>query len=189
MLDMKTKTEDFAAQPDRDRVIRETQNGVIARMKARPEDAKSTLVTTGRIDDGLACTVEQGRFSTVTDLGRGMGGDASAPPPGFHARVAIVGCVGMAIKMLAAREGLVFRSVEVTVETDFDDSAIFGLGSSPAGPLETRVDIRVESDEDEATVRELVDRTLAMDPWYLALRDAQRVLPKLTVSGGADGRE
>lgn len=168
---------------DRDAVIRNSQNNVIARMQEDSDKARSTIVTTGRIGEGLACTVTQGKFSTVTDLGRGMGGDAAGPSPGFHARVAIAGCVGMAVKMLAAREGLAFHAVEVTVETDFDDGALFGLGTASAAPVETRVSIHVESDAGEMAVTEIVDRALAMDPWYLALRDAQRVVPRLTVTG------
>lgn len=174
--------EDVTPQSPRDAVTRDAQNNVIASMKANPEDVMSTVVTTGRIDEGLACTVRQGNFSVVTDFGRGMGGDAAGASPGFYGRAAIVGCVGMAIKMLAAREGLVFRSVEVSVETDFDDSALFGLGSNSAAPTETRVKISVESDEDVAFLHEVVGRAIAMDPWYLALRDEQIVVPSLTVS-------
>lgn len=168
-------------RPARDALIREAQQNVIARMKTDPENARSTTVTTGRVEEGLACTVRQGKFETVTDLGRGMGGDATGPSPSFHARAAIAGCVAIAVKMLAAREGIVFRAVEVSVETDFDDGALFGLGSASAAPLETRVDIAVESDENETLVREIVDRALAMDIWYLALRDAQKVVPRLSV--------
>ena len=168
--------------PDRDAVIRNSQNAVIARMTADPEKACSTIVTSGRIGEGLACTVRQGKFSTVTDLGRGMGGDAAGPSPGYYARVAIAGCVGMGVKMLAAREGVVLRNVEVTVETDFDDSALFGLGTATAAPLETRIGIAVDSDADETLINEIVDRALAMDPWFLALRDPQKVIARVTVA-------
>ena len=75
-----------------------------------------------------------------------------------------------------------FRSVEVTVETDFDDSALFGLGTATAAPIETRISIAVESDEYETRVREIVDRALAMDPWFLALRDPQKVIARVKVA-------
>ncbi|GEM_PF-853954 len=170
------------ANRGRDAIIRDNQNAVIARMAADLDAARSTIVTTGRIDEGLSCTVRQGKFSTVTDLGRGMGGDATGPSPGFHARAAIAGCVGMGVKMLAAREGAVFRSIEVTVETDFDDSALFGLGTATAAPLKTRIGIAIDSDEDEALINEIVDRALVMDPWFLALRDPQNVIVRVKVA-------
>ncbi len=168
--------------PDRDAVIREAQEKVIARMEADREAARTTIVTTGRIAEGLVCTVEQGPFRAVTDLGRGMGGDAAGPSPGFFARAAIAGCVGMGVKMLAAREGVAFDHMTITVETDFDDSAIFGLGDASAAPLVTRVRIDIESDAPAEAVADIVDRALEMDPWFLALRDAQVVEPIVTAT-------
>lgn len=162
-------------EADPDAAIRTAQAAVIARMRADLAAARSTIVTTGEVDEGLACHVRQGKFATTVDLGPGMGGSATGPSPGFHARAAICGCVAIAVKMLAAREGFTFQKVSVTVETDFDDGALFGLGERSAAPLETRVSILIQSDEDENAVCGLVDRALAMDPWFLALRDAQRV--------------
>ncbi|MCB2100079.1 MAG: OsmC family protein [Rhodobacterales bacterium] len=166
----------FSTPPqDRDAVIRDRQNAVIARMQADPEAARSTIVTTAVVGEGLACNVRQGRFSALLDLGPGMGGDAAGPSPGFFGRAAIGGCVAMAVKMLAAREGVRFRRVTATVETDFDDTALFGLGASSAAPTETRVIVTVVTDADPAVVDDIVARTLDMDPWFLALRDPQRV--------------
>lgn len=161
--------------PKRDQVIRDAQNAVIDRMSQDLEAACSTLVTTGRIEEGLACHVTQGKFEAMLDLGRGMGGDAAGPSPGFFARAAVVGCVGMGVKMLAAREGFVFRSLEVTIECDFDDAALMGLSPRTAAPLMSRIRIEIDTDDDPAAVDDLVERALAMDPWFLALRDAQVV--------------
>ena len=166
----------------RDAFLRDQQNAVIARMRADPQKARSTIVTTGRVDAGIACTASQGKFSTVMDFGPGMGGEATGPSPGFHARAAIAGCVAMAIKMLATREGLVLETVEVSVETDFDDAALFGLGSGKASPLETRIAISIRTAEPDGRVRQIVDRALDMDPWFLALRDPQKVVPSVTVT-------
>jgi uncharacterized OsmC-like protein len=168
---------------DPDERIRTAQNAVIERMRADLDAARNTVVTTGEINDGLACHVRQGKFSATLDFGPGMGGTGAGPSPGFHARAGICGCVAMGIKMLAAREGLAFRKTRVTVETDFDDAALFGLSSSTAAPIETRVTISIETDEDDDRVRALVDRALEMDPWYLALRDGQTVLRSIATSG------
>ncbi|WP_172330650.1 OsmC family protein [Mangrovicoccus sp. HB161399] len=173
------------AQQEADARIREAQSRVIARMEADLSAARSTIVTTGEIGEGLACQVQQGRFSAVLDLGPGMGGTAAGPSPGFHARAAICGCVAIQVKMLAAREGLAFDRVLVTVETDFDDAALFGLGDGPAAPLETRVAIAIDSAEDSDRIEALVDRALEMDPWYMALRDRQRVRSTLSVRPAA----
>ena len=111
-----------------------------------------------------------------------MGGEAAGPSPGFFARSAIVGCVGIGIKMLAAREGFRVERLAVTVETDFDDTALMGLGESSAGPLRTRIAVDIESPDDPARIADMVNRALERDPWFLALRDAQVVEPCLSVS-------
>ena len=159
----------------RDVQIQDAQSRVIDRIRADPARARSTITTSGRVNEGLVCEVRQGKFRTVMDLGRAMGGDASAPSPGFFGRAAIAGCVAIAIKMLAAREGLHFIAVDVDVETDFDDAAIFGIGSTSAAPLDTRLTIAIETNEAETRVSDVVDRALEADPWFLALRDPQVV--------------
>lgn len=179
-------TIDHRAHDDR---IRASQATVIARMNADPAACQRTYSTTGEIRAGLTCHIEQGRFSATTDLGLAMGGDAAGPSPGFYARGAIVGCVGIAIKMLAVREGLVLEKVTVTVETDFDDTALMGLGSNPAGPMRTRVIVGIESTDDPARIAEVVNRSLERDPWFLALRDAQVVEPQLSVRAIADAAD
>jgi uncharacterized OsmC-like protein len=166
--------------------IRACQADVIARMQADPAACRRTYATAGEIRAGLTCHIEQGGFSATADLGPGMGGEAAGPSPGFYARSAIVGCVGIGIKMLAVREGFVLDRLTVTVETDFDDAALMGLGANSAGPLRTRIGIDIDSKDDPARIADMVDRALDRDPWFLALRDAQVVEPHLSVSATAD---
>lgn len=189
MNDMPINPQDMMTGAEKDAFIRTQQNAVVERMKSDLDAARSTLVASGTIKEGLACHVEQGKFRTTLDMGTGMGGEASGPPPGFFARAAIVGCVAIAVKMLAAREGLRFEQVDVTVEMDFDDAALMFLTESSAAPLNTRVNIAIKSDEPEELVSDLVDRALSRDPWYLALRDAQLVTPSLVVSPQLIGQQ
>lgn len=160
---------------DPDTRIREAQLSVVSRMKAAPEKARSTLRTCGEVNEGLACRITQGKFNAVLDLGPGMGGDATGPSPGFFGRTAIAGCVAIAVKMHAAREGLRLNRVDVAVEMDFDDAALFGIGEGSAAPLDTRLFIEIETNADSDIVNDLVSRVLEMDPWFLALRDPQNV--------------
>ena len=156
--------------------IRHAQTKVIERLSADPVAARVTISAAGHVGDGLACTVKQGKFTTTMDMGPAMGGAAFGPSPGFFARAAIIGCVAIAIKMTAAREGLKVQSVDVDLETDSDDLAIFGLGGGNAAPLETRISIMVNASEPDGIIADLIERVLKYDPWFLALRDAQTVL-------------
>lgn len=187
-------TQHLTASPqamDRDAQIRDAQAAVIARMKSDPDKARSTIKTNGHIGEGLACHVTQGRFEMVLDMGKAMGGACAGLSPGFHGRAAIAACVAMAVKMLAARESVRFEAVDVSVEMDFDDAALFGLGSGNAAPLDTRIAIDVTTDADQSTVQDIVDQALAWDIWYLALRDPQQVSTRLSVlePGHAPGRQ
>lgn len=160
---------------DKDSRIRDAQNRVIEVFKKRPQKALNTSHASAVIEDGLTCTFTQGELSAVMDMPVIMGGDARGPTPGFFARAGIAGCVSIGIKQTAVLAGAVFDSVIVDIETDFDDSAMMGLGDATAGPLETRLAIRICSHLPQAEVSALVDKALAMDPWFLALRNEQTV--------------
>ena len=113
-----------------------------------------------------------------------LGGDGSAPTPGFFIRAGLIGCVAIGIKMTAAREGVPLESVDVDVEMDFDDSAVFGLGSNSAAPLETRFTIALQSSAPWDQVTAMVDRALAADTFFLALKDAQNVKARVVRGEG-----
>ena len=70
------------------------------------------------------------------------------------------------------------------VATDFDSGAMLGIGCNAAGPLETRISIRIETAEPEEAVEALVQGALSMDPWFLALKDAQSVKTLIDVEPG-----
>ena len=121
------------------------------------------------------------------DLPTIMGGEDSGPTPGFFARAGIAGCVSIGLKQLLINEGVEVTAITLDIETDFDDAASMGIGENSAAPLETRLNIRIESEAPEAQLRPLVDRLLKMDPWFLALRDAQSVKVALTLGAPKDG--
>lgn len=162
--------------------IRAAQARVIKVFRNKPETARSTNSAQAVVRDGLKCTFTQDGHSAVMDMPEIMGGENAGPTPGFFGRAGVAGCVSIGIKQAAIKEGLDLNSVTVGIETDFDDAAPFGLGNNSAAPLETRLSIQMETSEPGEKVRDLVDRVLEMDPWFLALRDAQNV--KISVMAG-----
>ena len=143
--------------------------------KRRPEAALDSKHAEARIAEGLTCKVTEGDREVVLDMSEIMGGSALGPAPGFHARAAISGCVAIGIKLTAVRLGIELRSVHVGLDMDFDDSALLGMGEASAAPLRTRIKITLASDADEETLQGLVDAALKADPYFLALRDPQKV--------------
>ena len=158
-----------------DNHIRTCQNDVIRRLSERPDQGRVTSVISGSVTNGLKCRVSQGPHHVDMDMSKAMGGEATAPSPGFFAKAGLVGCLAIATRMTAARTGIAVRSVHVDVETDTDTLAIFQKGGGNAAPLDTRISIRIDTDEPDDRIDALMDQVLDIDTWFLALRDAQPV--------------
>jgi uncharacterized OsmC-like protein len=160
---------------DRDDAIRSAQERALSIFERKPSAALSFAKASGHLDEGLHCTVSSRELDVRMDMPKELGGDGSAPTPGFFIRAGLIGCVAIGIKMTAAREAIPLESVNVDVEMDFDDRATFGLGENTAAPLETRLTITLKSPAPWAAVEEMARRALATDTYYLAFRDAQRL--------------
>jgi uncharacterized OsmC-like protein len=168
----------------RNEKIRSAVERVSDVFRKKPSAAMSTKRASGRIEHGLVCHARQDSYTATMDMPEPVGGEGSAPSPGFHIRAGLVGCIAIGVKLTAAREGIDIGVVEVDVEMDFDDGALLGVGDNSAAPLETRVTIGVESMAPWEQVAAMVGRALECDPFFLALRDAQSVETSLVPAKG-----
>jgi uncharacterized OsmC-like protein len=167
---------------DKDSAIRQVQARIMAVFEKRPAAGRSTSAISARVENGLRCAVAEGDHTLIADMPEAMGGDEAGPTPGFYARAGLASCIAIGIKMTAVREGHMLDRVEVRVETDFDDAALFGLGDAVAGPLETRIVVWAVAGMSAAALDALVERALQADPWFRALHDAQSV--RVSVEAG-----
>ena len=147
--------------------------------RKKPAAAFNTKRATGRIEHGLICNARQDDYTATMDMPEPIGGEGSAPSPGFHIRMGLVGCVAIGIKLTAAREGVDIGVIDVDVEMDFDDAAMIGVSDNSAAPLETRITIAIESTAPWEEVTAMVGRALERDPYFIAFRDAQPMKTKL----------
>ena len=159
----------------RDVEIRAAQERAADIFRKKPGAAFSSIRANAHLGDGLACTVRQGDYEVVADMPKVLGGLGSAPSPGFFVRAGLASCVAIGIKLAAAREAIAIEAIDVDVEMDFDDSALLGMGGNSAAPLETRLTITLATSAPWHEVTAMVERALAADPFFLALRDAQNV--------------
>ena len=169
---------------DRNAEIRAAQERIIAVYRRKPKTAFSSIRATGRLEEGLTCRFRQGDHEATMDMSKTLGGDDAGPTPGFFVRAGLAGCVAIGIKMTATREGIAVESIDVDVEMDFDDSAMFGVGNNSAAPLATRFTVALKSNAPWDEVMAMVDRALAADPYFLALRDAQNVSASVVRQSG-----
>ena len=140
--------------------IRTALEGAIGYLTEHPEDAKSTdSFATATIDEGLRCKVRgPDGAELTTDMVTSVGGNNSAPSPGWVLRAATARCVATLIAMKAALEKVELGDVEVTVDSRSDDLGILGIDEQvPAGPLSVSVRVKVDANgNDPDRIREMV---------------------------------
>ena len=141
--------------------IRDKLQGAIDYLNANPDDAKytdSTAVATVVDMDGLKVEVEgPDGASITTDMPTSVGGTNASVSPGWYLRAAEASCVATLIAMRAAHQGVNLTSIEVTVDSESDDRGITGADDSvPAGPLSTRVAVRLGAGSVDSTALEAI---------------------------------
>jgi uncharacterized OsmC-like protein len=166
----------MTADTTADTKIRDALARVETAFSKKPGLARSTDKTLARVEAGLKCVTRQGDYTSMIDMPAAMGGDGSAPSPGFLGRSAIAGCLAIGIKMTAARAGVPVEAVEVEIEMDWDDRGLLGMGEAPAGCLGSRLRIAVDSPAPEEAVRAMVDDAMANSPWLSTFIEPQNVV-------------
>lgn len=98
-------------------------------------------------------------------MATGVGGDASAPSPGWLLRAALAGCDAVLIAMQCAEEGLRLSRLETEVASESDDRGLLGLDDVPAGPLSVHTTVRIAAEgTPPSELRALVERALRRSP-------------------------
>ena len=142
---------------------------------ARASDAAATAVC----EDGLRFRIE-GPWSPLTsDMSKSVGGDASAPSPGWLMRAALAACDATLVAMEAARDGIELTDLQVSVESESDFRGVLGIDpSAQPGPLSMRVAYRLAArNATDAQLHAIVERAESHSP----VRDAlAREVPMTT---------
>lgn len=139
----------------------------------RPSLGLSTGVSRTRIRQGLTCEIEEGPWKLVADMPAQAGGNGTGPTPGVLGRAAFGSCLAIGYMMQAARLGVPITSIEVEVQADYDDGALFGVSSAPPGYLDVRYTVTVESSATESDVLRVLDEGDAHSPYLDVFSRAQ----------------
>jgi uncharacterized OsmC-like protein len=148
--------------------IADTIRNATEYLTANPGEARYTdSAAVATLEDGLKVRVAapDGR-EIETDMPTGVGGEDSAPSPGWLFRAALAACDTTLIAMRAAMLGVELTDVEVTIDSESNDHGILGIDESvPAGPLSVRTRVRIAAeDADAQDVRQLVEWAVAHCP-------------------------
>jgi uncharacterized OsmC-like protein len=167
--------------------IRDAINRAREFLRANPEKARSTdSAATATIEAGLRCRVSGPNGAVlVSDMTPGVGGDGSAPSPGWLMRAAHASCDATLIAMKAAEEGVELSRVEVVVDSLSDDRGLLGMSDEvPAGPISTRVRIKVAaSGVTEERLRRIVEWAREHSPVDDAIGRAVPLTVEIQVAG------
>jgi uncharacterized OsmC-like protein len=125
--------------------IRESIERTGAALAQSPAKARSTAAPlSARLIDGLSFEVKGAGGETVrTDMPPAMGGEASAPNPGWLMRASLAACTATVIAMRAARLGVKLTALEVDAESDTDSRRLLGLDDGAASVLALRLKVRI----------------------------------------------
>ncbi len=147
---------------------------IVEALTADPASGRGTGKTIARVRDGLACEIESGPWRFVADLPKTTGGTESGPTPGMYGRAALGSCLAIGYALRAARHGVKLDSIEVEVQADYDDGALYGTRDVPAGYSEIRCIVTVETSAPEADVMRVLDEADRHSPYLDIFQRAQR---------------
>jgi uncharacterized OsmC-like protein len=114
-------------------------------LSLRPSIGRGTATTRVRLVEGLACEIEDGRWTMNVDLSAKSGGTGGAPDPGVYGRGALGSCLAIAYALWAAEAELPIDSLSVEIEADYDARGMYGVDGAIADYPEIRYRVILKS--------------------------------------------
>ena len=156
--------------------IQNSVSNVITYLKDNPDEAISTSAPiTAVMEGGLRCRATGANGQTiVTDMPKAVGGGGTAPSPGWMSGAALATCDATRIALRAAEIGVTLDTLEVSVDSVFDDRGLFGMDDTvQAGPLSVRTRVAIgAAGVAEDVLREIVEVAVICSPVADGLRRA-----------------
>jgi len=135
-------------------------------LRAKPYVGRKTATSVTRMVNGTTCEVSEGRWTLTADLSEKVGGHGLGPDSGVLGRAAFGSCAVMSYVMWATKLDLQLDAIEVTIETDVDSGGLYGTADVPAGYLQARAIVRIESSEPPERVVELINKGDKHSPYH-----------------------
>jgi uncharacterized OsmC-like protein len=155
------------------RELYELKAGVLGR---RPELAGRAGQALVRMEDRLACRVEDEGRSLLVDLAAEDGGNGRGPDPDQLMRAGLGAGLAAGYRIWAARLEVAIAAVELTVTCDEDRRGALGMAGAAVGWRRLRVDVIIASDRPLAEVRRVVETANRHNPMLANLsRDIAQV--------------
>jgi uncharacterized OsmC-like protein len=148
---------------------------VAAALEQRPAIGHGTGTSKASIKDGLTCEIREGSWVFIADMPGQVGGNAAGPTPGVYGRAALGSCLAIGYMLRAAAMDIPVAGLEVEVQADYDDGALFGTTHGvPPGYLEVRYTVTIDSDAAEELIMQMLDEADRHSPYLDVFSRSQR---------------
>ena len=142
--------------------LNDIQGPLKEKYRAEPAAARVTLRATGRLGEGVSCSVDTGRAIAEAGLHPATGGDGAQLCSGDMLLEALVACAGVTLRAVTTSLGLHVRSGTVRAEGDLDFRGTLAVDkNAPVGFTDIRLTFELDTDADAeqlATVQRLTER-------------------------------
>jgi uncharacterized OsmC-like protein len=143
--------------------LRATQAPLKERYREDPDAAVVTLTASGRLDEGISCSVETGRrAAAVAGLHPATGGDGSLLCSGDLLLEALVACAGVTLRAVSTSLGIEVTGGTISADGDLDFRGTLAVDrDAPVGFREVRVGFDLETSaapEELETLLKLTER-------------------------------
>jgi uncharacterized OsmC-like protein len=168
------------AGPANSTELRELQAPLKERYRNEPDSALITLEAEGKLDEGIACSVDTGKALVRAGLHPGTGGDGSLACSGDMLLQALAACAGVTMRSVATSMGIEISGT-IHAEGDLDWRGTLAVDKeAPVGFKSIRMRFELESeasDEELETLQRLTER-------YCVVLQTLASSPELSVSLG-----
>lgn len=154
--------------------LRAVQAPLKSRYQTDPAAAMVTLRASGRLGEGISCSLETGQALVRAGLHPMAGGDGLSACSGDMLLQALVACAGVTLNAVATALGIDLRDARVEAEGELDGRGTLGVAKAvPVGLQNIRLRFVLDTDASEdqlATLLKLTERycvvfqTLARPP-------------------------
>ena len=140
--------------------LRSLQAPLKARYREAPEAAQVTLRASGRLGEGVTCSLETGRALAAAGLHPATGGSGAELCSGDMLLEALVACAGVTLNAVATALAIPLRDARVTAEGDLDFRGTLGVDrDAPVGFAAIRLRFVLDTDADDAALAQLLKLT------------------------------
>jgi uncharacterized OsmC-like protein len=136
-----------------------------------------------RWEQGFRSSATVREFAPIaSDEPSGLGGTDTAPNPVEQVAAALGNCLAVGYVAALTGRGIAVRELDIAVSGDLDLRPFLGLAPGHAGYSKLGVDVRIDSDADEATLQEVHRQVVATSPVGHTLSNPVEVDVRLTPS-------